>query len=161
MIIAYKKLRAALEDYSVFKAIKDATGLPTNLTVSTGSLLHDKDIVDAAWLEPGAYLAIRLDTAEDVDKLAQLINPPDRTLRQRVLAVAAEVAEVAEQEGIDKELAEYYAATAGAVSASIDYAATLEEAEALQDEIERLQARQRALAAGVHLSNKMGGVADG
>lgn len=154
MIINYKKLRAALEDYSVFKVIKDATGKPANLTVSTGSLLHDKDIVDAVWLEPGAYLAIRLDTVEDVDKLAQLINPPDRTLRQRVLAVAAEVAEVAEQEGIDKELAEYYAATAGAVSASLDYAATLEEAEALQDEIERLQARQRALAAGTYLLNK-------
>lgn len=158
MIINYKKLRAALEDYSVFKAIKDATGKPANLTVSTGSRLHDKDIVDAVWLEPGAYLAIRLDTVEDVDKLAQLINPPDRTLRQRVLAVAAEVAE---QEGIDKELAEYYAATAGAVSASLDYAATLEEAEALQDEIERLQARQRALAAGTYLRNKRGGVADG
>nr|DAS22314.1 MAG TPA: hypothetical protein [Caudoviricetes sp.] len=156
MIINYKKLRAALEDYSVFKAIKDATGLPANLTVSTGSLLNDKDIIDAVWLEPGAYLAIRLDTVEDVDKLAQLINPPDRTLRQRVLAVAAEVAEVAEQEGIDKELAEYYAATAGAVSASLDYAATLEEAEVLQDEIERLQARQRALAVGVHLRNKRG-----
>lgn len=154
MIINYKKLRAALEDYSVFKAIKEATGKPANLTVSTGSLLHDKDIVDAVWLEPGAYLAIRLDTVEDVDKLAQLINPPDRTLRQRVLAVAAEVAE---QEGIDKELAEYYAATAGAVSASLDYAATLEEAEALQDEIERLQARQRALAAGTYLRNNGGG----
>lgn len=157
MIINYKKLRAALEDYSVFKAIKDATGKPANLTVSTGSLLHDKDIVDAVWLEPGAYLAIRLDTVEDVDKLAQLINPPDRTLRQRVLAVAAEVAEVAEQEGIDKALAEYYAATAGAVSACLDYAATLEEAEALQDEIERLLARQRALAAGTYLRNKRGG----
>lgn len=156
MIINYKKLRTALEDYSVFKAIKDATGKPANLTVSTVSLLNDKDIVDAVWLEPGAYLAIRLDTVEDVDKLAQLINPPDRTLRQRVLALAAEVAEVAEQEGIDKELAEYYAATAGTVSAILDYAATLEEAEALQDEIERLQARQRALAAGVHLRNKRG-----
>lgn len=156
MIINYKKLRAALEDYNVCKAIKEATGNAATLTVSTGATLCERDIIESAWLEPGAYLAIRLDTVEDVDKIAQLINPPDRTLRQRVLAVAAEVAEVAEQEGIDKELAEYYAATAGAVSASLDYAATLEETEALQDEIERLQARQRALAAGVYLHNRGG-----
>lgn len=153
MIINYRKLQGALEDYSVIKTITDATGKPANLTVSTGSLIHDKDISEVAWLEPGVYLAIRLDTVEDVDKLALLINPPDRTLRQRVLAVAAEVAE---QEGIDKELTEHYAATAGAVSASLDYAATLEEAEALQDEIERLQARQWALAAGAYLRNERG-----
>lgn len=154
MIINYKKLRAALEDYSVFKAIKDATGLPSHLTVSTGSLIHGKDIVDSVWLEPGAYFAIRLDTVEDVDKLAQLINPPDRTLRQRVLAVAAEVTEADE---IDADLKEDYGLISGALSASLDYAATLEEAEALQDEIERLQARQRALAAGAYLRNKRGG----
>lgn len=153
MIINYKKLRGALEDYNVFKVIKDATGKPANLTVSTGSLLHDKDIVDAVWLEPGAYLAIRLDNVEDVDKLAQLINPPDRTLRQRVLAVAAEVTEAAE---IDADIKEDYSLISGAVSASLDYAATVDEAEALQAEIERLQARQRALAAGVYLRNRGG-----
>lgn len=154
MIINYKKLRGALEDYNVFKTIKDATGLPSHLTVSTGSLVHDMDIIDAAWLEPGAYLAIRLDTVEDVDKLAQLINPPDKTLRQRVLALAAEVTEADE---IDADLKEYYRLISGAVSASLDYAANLEEAEALQDEIERLQARQRALAAGTYFRNKEGG----
>lgn len=154
MIINYRKLRAALEDYNVFKAIKDATGMPSHLTVSTGSLVHDKDIIDAAWLEPGAYLAIRLDTVEDVDRLAQLINPPDKTLRQRVLALAAEVTEADE---IDADLKEDYSLISGAVSASLDYASTLEESEALQDEIERLQARQRALAVGAYLLNKRGG----
>ena len=153
MIINYKKLRDALNDYNVCKAIKKATGKDVTLAVSTGATLEVRDIMDKAWVEPGAYLAIRLDNVEDVDKLAALVNPPDCTLRHRVLAVAAEVAE---QEGIDKELAEYYAATAGTVSASLDYAATLEEAEALQDEIERLQARQRALAVGAYLRNQRG-----
>lgn len=158
MIINYKKLRGALEDYNVFKAIKDATGMPSHLTVSAGSLVHDKDIIDAALLEPGAYLAIRLDTVEDVDRLAQLINPPDKTLRQRVLALAAEVTEADE---IDADLKEDYSLISGAVSASLDYASTLEESEALQDEIERLQARQRALAVGAYLRNKRGGGVDG
>lgn len=159
MIINYRKLRGALEDYSVIKTITDATGKPANLTVSTGALLHDKDIVEPVWLEPGAYLAIRLDNVEDVDNLAQLINPPNRTLRARVLAVAAEVTEADE---IDADLKEDYNLISGAVSASLDYASTLEEAEALQDEIERLQARQRALAAGAYLrNNRGGGVADG
>lgn len=159
MIINYKKLRDALEDYSVIKTITDATGKDTNLTVSTGSLIHDKDIIDAVWLEPGAYLAIRLDNVEDVDKLAALINPPDRTLRARVLAVAAEVNESDE---IDGDIKEAYGLISGAVSASLDYASSIEEAEVLQDEIERLQARQRELTAGVYLRNKMrGGGVDG
>lgn len=158
MIINYKKLRAALEDYSVCKAIEDATGKTATLTVSAGATLMERDIMDSAWLEPGAYLAIRLDNVDDVDKLAQLINPPNKTLRARVLAVAAEVNEADE---IDADLKEDYNLISGAVSASLDYASTLEEAEALQDEIERLQARQRALAAGVYLRNKRGGVADG
>ena len=159
MIINYRKLQDALEDYSVIKTIKDATGKPANLTVSTGTLLHDKDIVEPVWLEPGAYLAIRLDNVEDVDNLAQLINPPNRTLRARVLAVAAEVTEADE---IDADLKEDYNLISGAVSASLDYASTLEEAEALQDKIERLQARQRALAAGAYLrNNRGGGEADG
>lgn len=155
MIINYRELRAALEDYNVFKAIKDATSKAATLTVSAGTTLMERDIIDSAWIEAGAYLAIRLDTVEDVDKLAQLINPPNRTLRARVLAVAAEVNEAAE---IDADIKEDYNLISGAVSASLDYASTLEEAEALQDEIERLQARQRALAAGAYLRNKLGGV---
>lgn len=75
------------------------------------------------------------------------------TLRQRVLTVAAEVNEAAE---IDGDIKEDYNLISGAVSASLDYASTPEEAEALQDEIERLQARQRALAAGAYIRNKRG-----
>lgn len=150
MIINYKKLRDALNDYNVCKAIKEATGNAATLTVSTGVTLCERDIIESAWLEPGAYLAIRLDTVEDVDKLAALVNPPMTTLRQRVLAVAAEVAEV---DGLDENIAEYYASLAGAVSAHLDYESTREESEVLQGEIDRLKERQRALISGMYLRN--------
>lgn len=150
MTINYKKIRDALEDYSVCKAIEDATGKTATLTVSAGATLMERDIMDSAWIEAGAYLAIRLDTVEDVDKLAQLINPPNRTLRARVLAVAAEVAEL---DGLDENIAEYYASLAGAVSAHLDYESTRDEAEALQSEIDRMEERQRALISGMYLRN--------
>lgn len=154
MITNYRELRDALEDYSVFKVIKDATGKTATLAVSADATLMERDIIGSAWIEAGAYLAIRLDTADDVDKLAQLINQPTKTLRARVLAVAADVNEAAE---IDADIKEDYNLISGAVSASLDYASTIEEAEALQDEIERLQKRQRALAAGAYLRAKRGG----
>ena len=157
MIVNYCKLRDALDSTGVCQYIKDEAGKPAVLTVSTGSAVHDTGIVDPAWLEPGAYLAIRLDTVEDVDKLAQLINRPETTLRERILAVAAEVAEL---DGLNDEVAKYYASLAGAVSAHIDYEATREEAEKLQEEINRLQERQQALVVGVYLKDR-GGVAYG
>lgn len=156
MIINYRQLRAALEDSGICQYIKDETSKNAVLTVSTDAVLNDPNIVDPTWLGPGAYLAIRLDTVEDVEKLAELIIQPMTTLRQRVLAVAAEVAEL---DGLDEEVAKYYASLAGAVSAHIDYEATREEAEKLQEEINRLQERQQALAVGVYMQDR-GGVAD-
>lgn len=151
MTISYRQLRAALEDSGIFQYIKDKTSKNAVLTVSTGAVLNDPGIVDPIWLDPGAYLAIRLDTVEDVEKLAELIIQPMTTLRQRVLAVAAEVAEL---DGLDEEVAKYYASLAGAVAAHIDYEATREESEKLQEEIDRLQERQRALAVGVYMRDR-------
>ena len=151
MIVNYCKLRDALDSTGVCQYIKDETSKNAVLTVSAGSAVIEPGIVDLVWLEPGAYLAIRLDTVEDVEKLAELIIHPMTTLRQRVLAVAAEVAEL---DGLDEEVAKYYASLAGAVSAHIDYEATREEAEKLQEEINRLQERQQALAVGVYLKDR-------
>lgn len=153
MIINYRQLRDVLDASGICQYIKDETSKPAVLTVSTDAVLNDPGIVDPAWLEPGVYLAIRLDTVEDVEKLAELIIQPMTTLRQRVLAVAAEVAEL---DGLDEEVAKYYAFLAGAVSAHIDYEATREEAEKLQEEIDRLQEHQRALVSGMYLRNNEG-----
>lgn len=150
MIINYRKLRAALDSSGICQYIKDKTNKATAFTVSTGAVINDPGIVDPAWLEPGAYLAIRLDTVDDVEKLAEAIITPTTSLRQRVLAVAAEVAEL---DGLDGDVAKYYASLAGAVSAHIDYEATREEAEALQDMIDRLKERQSALFTGTFLRN--------
>ena len=150
MIVNYRKLRDALEGYSVCKTIKDATGNAAVLTVSAGSTVIEPGLVDSTWIEPGAYLAIRLDTVEDVEKLAKLIIQPMTTLRQRVLAIAAEVAEL---DGLDNQVKEYYASLAGAVSAHIDYEATREEAEKLQEEIDHLKEHQQALISGMFLRN--------
>lgn len=153
MIINYKKVHDALEASGIYQYIKDKTGKTAVLTVSTGTAVNDTGISDPAWLEPGAYLAIRLDTADDVEKLAELIIQPMTTLRHRVLAVAAEVAEL---DGLDENIAEYYASIAGAVSAHLDYGATREESEVLQGEIDRLKERQRALISGMYLRNNGG-----
>lgn len=153
MIINYKKLRDALDSAGICQYIKDETGKTAVLTVSTGTAVNDTGIVDPAWLDPGAYLAIRLDNVEDVEKLAELIIQPMTTLRQRVLAVAAEVAEL---DGLGEDIAEYYASLAGAVSAHLDYESTREESEVLQGEIDRLKERQRALIAGMYLRNNGG-----
>lgn len=153
MIINYRKLRDALDSAGICQYLKDKAGKAATLTVSTGTAVNDTGISDPAWLEPGAYLAIRLDTAEDVEKLAELIIQPMTTLRQRVLAVAAEVAEL---DGLAENTAEYYASLAGAVSAHLDYESTREEAEVLQGEIDRLKERQRALISGMYLRNNAG-----
>ena len=148
---SYSKLRAAIADTGLCERITSETGLPSSFAVTSSLNTRESVGYDIAWLDPGVYLTVRVDTPEDVEKLDKLLTQPSGTLRERVLAVAAEVAEVAEQDGIGKDLAEYYSTMAGAVSASLDYASAAKEANALHDEIERLQKRFSALAAGLDL----------
>lgn len=145
---SYSKLRAAIADTGLCELITSETGLPSSFAVTSSLNARESVGYDIAWLDPGVYLTVRVDTPEDVEKLDKLLNQPSGTLRERVLAVAAEVAEY---DGIDKEFAEYYAACAGAVATYLNRASIIEEAKSLHAEIDRLQRRYIALAAGLDL----------
>lgn len=147
----YTKFRDALEQAGVFQRIEDETGSRPTLTMSAGTIVNDSSIQDIAWLEPGMYLTIQIKNLDDVEALAALICRPDQTLRQRVLAVAAEVVEA---EDIDEEVSRYYRICAAAVSACLDYASTFEEAEVLQGKIEHLQGRLQNLRAGLRIHDQ-------
>lgn len=147
----YTKYRDALEQAGVFQRIEDETGSRPTLAMSSGTIVNDSSIQDIAWLEPGMYLTIQIKNLDDVEALAALICRPDTTLRQRVLAVAAEVAEA---EDIDEEAAKYYRICAAAVSAYLDYNSTEKEVADIQRDIKRLEKRMYDLRAGMYLRNQ-------